>query len=300
MMLNLYAVLDVPVSASINQVQQAIEQAQTQARLPLAVLESARFYLLDVNRRQAYDRALSTSMANNQSTDNWQQELAKQQSELLISSRQTLPVTATTVSHQTATPNTLNTSPTNKKQRMQAWHWFWWVVCLAITGVLVAVLWEMAQVQMHQNHQLTQAQQLQQQQRLPEDWPTWTQEDGLTYLRTQDVSQARLGIEKHPQQDLPVLTFFKHKNIDCAERGNHACEVNFVFDDQDPQSFRAQIVGNHLVFNDTKQLPLLMHHLSRATQVQTSFPRADDLPTLVFARHFDTITPLNTPKAKQP
>ncbi|AUZ04291.1 MULTISPECIES: hypothetical protein [Vitreoscilla] len=295
-MLNLYAVLNVSSTASDAELKQAIDAAESSQQLPDAVVQSARFYLLNTNLRQAYDHSLKQALQKGTLTTDWKTELSKQK---------TLPMTHTQAlaqHHQATTSAHTHTytparSPERPKPRMGAWHWLLLLGCLLVTGVLVIALWQMAQVQMRQDQKILLQQHLSEQQVPPENWNTWLQKEGETYLPSSDASHAYLSIHKNATQDLPVLALPRAKNIDCGERGNQFCDVTFVFDGQAPYTYTAQIIGKNLVFKDMQQVPFLMRELSRSSYIKAVFPNSDDLPEMHFGR--DLMPPENTKPARR-
>lgn len=292
-MLNLYAVLNVSSTASDAELKQAIDAAESSQQLPQAVVQSARFYLLNANLRQAYDHSLKQALQKGTLTTDWQTELSKQQQNLPMLHQQTVMPHHPTPTQENTYTYTAARSPERPKPRMNAWHWLLLLVCVVITGVLITALWQMAQVQMRQDQKILLQQHLSEQQAPPENWNTWMQQDGETYLPSNDPSHARLTIHKNTTQDLPVLTLPRTKNINCGERGNQFCEVTFVFDGQAPHTYTAQIIGKNLVFKDMQQVPFLMRELSRSSYITTVFPKSDDLPEMHFGRDF-------TPPADKP
>lgn len=295
-MLNLYAVLNVSSSASDAELKQAIDAAESLQQLPAAVVQSARFYLLDSNLRQAYDHSLKQALQKGTLTTNWQAELSRQQQNLPMVSSQGLPEhspRATQTSHE----DTRTHAPERPKPRMGAWHWLLLLVCLVITGILVTALWQMAQVQMRQDQKILLQQHWSEQQAPPENWNTWVQQDGATYLPSSDPSHAYLTIHKNAIQDLPILALPRAQNIDCGERGNQFCEVTFVFDGQAPHTYTAQIIGKNLVFKDMQQAPFLMRELSRSSYITTVFPNSEHLPEMHFGR--DLTPPTDKPARKR-
>ena len=302
MMLNLYAVLGVSEIATANTIADAIDTAEQQGECSSKVLQSARFYLLQADKRTEYNRALSRAKQKGTATTDWQAALAASER------KQNLPATtqpqsnAVTLYQQPAAlagaPAALTTEA--PVHRMGKRHWLALLLCVLITGVLVAVLWQMAQVQLHQNEQITALQKMTAERRLPEDWPTWEQLDGKTFLSAKEQAHTKLTIYKNATQDLPVLLLPSSKRIDCGERGNQNCAVTFIFDGNNPRTFEAQIVGSSLVFNDMKQLPALMHELSGASSIAASFPKAKDMAKLTFERAnpVSASEPKNTNKTK--
>ena len=288
MMLNLYAVLGVSEIATVAAIAEAIDTAEQQGDISSKVLQSARFYLLQAEKRTEYNRALSRAKQKGTATTDWQAALAASER------KQSLPATTSPQRQQAALyqqPVTLaNTAPVSFSTaeapvpKMGKRHWLGLLLCLLITGVLVAVLWQMAQVQLHQNEQITALQKMTAERRLPEDWPTWEQLDGETFLSAKEQANTKLTIYKNATQDLPVMLMPSSKRIDCGERGNQNCAVTFIFDGSNPRTFDAQIVGSSLVFNDMKQLPILMHELSGASSIAASFPKAKDMLSLTFER----------------
>ncbi|UOO88359.1 hypothetical protein LVJ82_12860 [Vitreoscilla massiliensis] len=288
MMLNLYAVLGVSEIATVAAIAEAIDAAEQQGDLSSKVLQSARFYLLQADKRTEYNRALSRAKQKGTATTDWQAALAESER------KQSLPATTAQRSQHVAVyqqPVALASGGNSTLayaeapvHKMGKRHWLGLLLCLLITGVLVAVLWQMAQVQLHQNEQITALQKMTAERRLPEDWPTWEQLEGETFLSAKEQANTKLTIYKNATQDLPVMLLPSNKRIDCGERGNQNCAVTFIFDGNNPRTFDAQIVGSSLVFNDMKQLPILMHELSGASSIAASFPKAKDMISLTFER----------------
>ena len=288
MMLNLYALLGVSEIATAANIAEAIDTAEKQGEFSSKVLQSARFYLLQVDKRTEYNRALSRAKQKGTVTTDWQAALAeserKQAMPTTVAPRQnTVAVYQQPVGFGAA-PTANLPMPEETTHKMGKRHWLALLLCVLITGVLVAVLWQMAQVQLHQNEQITALQKMTAERRLPEDWPTWEQLDGETFLSAKEQANTKLTIYKNATQDLPVMLLPSSKRIDCGERGNQSCAVTLAFDGSNPRTFEAQIVGSSLVFNDMKQLPVLMHELSGASSIAASFPKAKDMTTLTFER----------------
>ena len=288
MMLNLYAVLGVSEIATATTIAEAIDTAEQQGEFSSKVLQSARFYLLQADKRTEYNRALSRAKQKGTATTDWQAALEASER------KQNLPATSAAKTSAVASyqqpvaaspiPSSLHHTLEQPVHRMGKRHWLALLLCVLITGVLVAVLWQMAQVQLHQNEQITALQKMTAERRLPEDWPTWEQLNGETFLSAKEQANTKLTIYKNATQDLPVMLMPSSKRIDCGERGNQNCAVTFIFDGNNPRTFDAQIVGSSLVFNDMKQLPVLMHELSGSSSIAASFPKAKDLSNLTFER----------------
>ena len=288
MMLNLYAVLGVSEIATAATIAEAIDTAEQQGEFSSKVLQSARFYLLQADKRTEYNRALSRAKQKGTATTDWQAalEASERKHNLPTTSAAKTPAVAHYQAPVTASPlpPSLGQMPEQPVHKMGKRHWLALLLCVLITGVLVAVLWQMAQVQLHQNEQITALQKMTAERRLPEDWPTWEQLDGETFLSAKEQANTKLTIYKNATQDLPVMLMPSNKRIDCGERGNQNCAVTFIFDGNNPRTFDAQIVGSSLVFNDMKQLPVLMHELSGSSSIAASFPKAKDLSNLTFER----------------
>ncbi len=299
MMLNLYALLGVSEIATAVNIAEAIDTAEKQGEFSSKVLQSARFYLLQVDKRTEYNRALSRAKQKGTVTTDWQAALAeserKQAMPATVTPRQNTVAVYQQASGFGSAPAANIPMPEETTHKMGKRHWLALLLCVLITGVLVAVLWQMAQVQLHQNEQITALQKMTAERRLPEDWPTWEQLDGETFLSAKEQANTKLTIYKNATQDLPMMLLPSSKRIDCGERGNQSCAVTLAFDGSNPRTFEAQIVGSSLVFNDMKQLPVLMHELSGASSIAASFPKAKDMTTLTFERPNPT-GPASDPK----
>lgn len=296
-MLNLYAVLRLSETADEQAIEAAIEAAEQQGNVPEPVLQAARHYLLQTDKRASYNRALDKATQNGSAHSNWENALAEHASSTAVATTQPqAKQQLATYQPQNHTayqaPNANHIQPKMRKR-----HWLALIVCLLITTTLVTVLWQMAQVQMHQNEQITVLQQMTAERRLPEDWPTWEQLNGETFLNAKEQKNTKLMVYKNATQDLPVMLLPSKQRIDCGQRGNQYCAVTFVFDGSDPKTFEAQIIGSSLVFNEIKKLPVLMHELSQASSIQVGFPKGKDMPTLTFERN-STTAPTDKSKAK--
>ena len=75
MMLNLYAVLGVSEIATAATIAEAIDTAEQQGEFSSKVLQSARFYLLQADKRTEYNRALSRAKQKGTATTDWQAAL---------------------------------------------------------------------------------------------------------------------------------------------------------------------------------------------------------------------------------
>lgn len=291
-MLNLYAALGLPYNASKETIITAINQAEHNQLLPDSVLQSARRFLLHPQTRASYDQHLQQALAQGVATSDWQEELSQQLNQLSVTTPHTTPSPyqgLMKIDHTPHTPVEASVSAQHKAQtnlyKMQTRHWFALIVCSIITVILIAVLWQMAQVQMYQSEQITALQKMSAERRLPEDWPTWEQLNGETFLTARESAQSKLIIYKNATQDLPVMLLPSNQRIDCGQRGNQFCAVTFTFDSRNPHTYSAQIVGSSLVFNDMKQLPYLMHELSQSSSIKTQFPQGVGMPELTFERN---------------
>lgn len=283
-MLNLYAVLGLAIGASDDDIVAAIDQAEHNHQLPSHVLQDAKRHLLVPLERVAYDKKLKDAMQNGLAYTDWHSRELVPVAQLPAVQQ---PAYLVPIHHQTPHHAYAQYIPTEEHAKMKKRHWLVFVLCSVVTLVLVAVLWQMAQVQKFQSEQITALQKMTAERRLPEDWPTWEQLNGETFLHAKEQAGTKLMIYKNATQDLPVMLLPSKKRIDCQRRGNQYCDVTFVFDGQDPQTFEAQIVGSTLVFNDNKQLPVLMHQLSEASSIRTDFPKGKDLPSMTFERKAD-------------